>query len=89
LSPIFNIVPKILLQLHQPSECVIEFDLAQMFVVSLSGFIVITHHADIVADKRKPVLDANTLRPNHSKNSAPLRLCANKKPLSYTRRRVH
>jgi hypothetical protein len=53
----FNIVPKIPLQLHQPSECVIEFDLAQMFVVSLSGLIVITHDADIVADKRKPVFE--------------------------------
>jgi hypothetical protein len=53
----FNIVPKIPLQLHQPSECVIGFDLAQMFVVALSGLIVITHHADIVADKRKPVFE--------------------------------
>jgi hypothetical protein len=53
----FNIVPKIPLQLRQPPECVIGFDCAQMFVVSLSGLIVITHHADIVADKRKPVFE--------------------------------
>ena len=53
----FNIVPKIPLQLHQPPECVIGFDLAQMLVVSLSDLIVITHHADIVVDKRKPVFE--------------------------------